>query len=474
MTVLANAQRLMPGSRVLAQVVAVRELELIVSLPGQLLAHVPITSVSAELTARLQASHDDDSEDDDEESDDEDDAPSLSTLFHVGQFVCAVVVSVKDSNRGGGTSAGSKGDELSRAAGRVELSLEPHKVNAPLKPSDIVHGLVVQASVKSEEENGFVLSLGIADLSSFVSFKDAAKASAEDKLQVGQDVLCVIRKVAENGRTCTVTLDRAKVRDAKLASEAGVHALAPLQLVDALITARSPSGLSLKLFGLFDATIDRFHLAGKDPERDFTVGQRLVARVIWESLASEPKRVALSIAPHLVTLDTHLPTMLEQAFPVGKTVNSATIARVDEDWGLTCVCHDDQGTMFPAFVHISNVSDEHLSRIPSTGAFAPGTTHQARVVGSASFDGLVQLALKPSVLSRTFLRVADVKVGAKVSGTVRRLTPTALFVSIDGAVDAVVWPAHYSDVRLKQAEKRFTPGKTVKGRVRLAFASEVS
>ena len=59
----------------------------------------------------------------------------------------------------------------------------------------------------------------------------------------------------------------------------------------------------------------------------------------------------------------------------------------------------------------------------------------------------------------------DVQVGGLVKGTVKRLTPTSLFVSINGAVDAMVWPNHYADILLKRPEKRFKPGCSVKCRV---------
>jgi rRNA biogenesis protein RRP5 len=109
---------------------------------------------------------------------------------------------------------------------------------------------------------------------------------------------------------------------------------------------------------------------------------------------------------------------------------------------------------------------------------------------------LVQLSLQPSVLEQAFLRVSDVKVGeiVKVSplrtthaafsslsltthdtqGTVKRLSDTALFVSISGNVDGVVWPLHYSDIKLKHPEKRFKIGNVVKARVSRAHGSVTS
>lgn len=52
-----------------------------------------------------------------------------------------------------------------------------------------------------------------------------------------------------------------------------------------------------------------------------------------------------------------------------------------------------------------------------------------------------------------------------MQGTVKSLTDQALFVSLEGSVDAVVWSHHISDIKLKHAERKFKPGVVVKGRV---------
>ena len=91
--------------------------------------------------------------------------------------------------------------------------------------------------------------------------------------------------------------------------------------------------------------------------------------------------------------------------------------------------------------------------------------HQARVTGYHPLDGILQLSLRPSVLSQKFLRVDDVQVGELVRGTVRRLTESALFVQINGSVDGMIWPPHYADILLKHPQKRFKAGATVKCRV---------
>lgn len=84
-------------------------------------------------------------------------------------------------------------------------------------------------------------------------------------------------------------------------------------------------------------------------------------------------------------------------------------------------------------------------------------------------DGLLQLSMRSSVLEQKFLQVGEVQVGEIMKGTVKKLTDSALFVSISGNVDGVVWPNHYADIVLKHPQKRFKPGGSLKCRVSLLY-----
>lgn len=87
------------------------------------------------------------------------------------------------------------------------------------------------------------------------------------------------------------------------------------------------------------------------------------------------------------------------------------------------------------------------------------------MTGHFSFDGLLQLSLRKSILDQNYLQVGDVRVGEVIKGTITRLTDNGLFVSLSGSVDGVVWPNHYADITLKHPSKRFKPGGTIKCRV---------
>lgn len=144
-------QRLIPSTKVLAQIILIRPLELIVSLPNQLLGHIPITSISTEYTIRLEASGEATSSEEEEDSDSEDGQestrgngvglPGLAMLFSPGQWVSAIVVDSKP-NDSKLKLGGREGDENVRASRRIELSLEPEKVNEGIAKGDLRAGFV--------------------------------------------------------------------------------------------------------------------------------------------------------------------------------------------------------------------------------------------------------------------------------------------------------------------------------------------
>lgn len=234
-------KRLLPGPTVLlAQIIAILPLELIVSLPEQLLGHIPITNISSTFTKRLEADVEASSDEEDDEDDEASEAgsdlgegtssnskvPNLSDMFQVGQYVRASVVKVSPAKATSALlstyGAGSRrGNEDWKGSRRCELSLEPLLVNAGVSHGDLkAGGLVLQASVKSVEDNGYVLDFGISTnsdasdksaLTSFLPFKDvkAAKKNpswAPQSTTIGGIVTAKVSKITSNGRTCNVSI----------------------------------------------------------------------------------------------------------------------------------------------------------------------------------------------------------------------------------------------------------------------------
>jgi rRNA biogenesis protein RRP5 len=136
--------------RVLGQIVSVQPLALVVSLPNQLLGHVPITNVTTQLTSKLEALDEQSEQGSDVEMDEdaEDVAgkaqmPDLLDMFKPGQYVRTIVIAVHSQGATISSAPGSRPrDETERASRRVELSLVPSQVNAAIVKADLKSGYV--------------------------------------------------------------------------------------------------------------------------------------------------------------------------------------------------------------------------------------------------------------------------------------------------------------------------------------------
>ncbi|KAG6911579.1 hypothetical protein DXG01_011882 [Tephrocybe rancida] len=424
-----NYKRMNIGMKILGQIVSIQPLALIVSLPNQLFAHIPLTNISTQLTKLLEKEE----ESADEISDDEDEdektpksrIPELSEIFYEGQYVRGVVTAV-------------------HAHGSTDVS-------------------TITAAVKSIEDHGYALDMGLPDVSGFLSFKDAKKGRFEDrKLYVGQLLDVSVTKMSSNGRICNVIVDPATFASSYLSEVTNASSVIPGVLVQSLITAVNPSGLNLQILGFFEGTVDQVHLRNDYAEKPYKVGKKIKARVLYD-YSSSPPRFALALTEHVLALSPkrHEEMTLQEAFPIGLTLEAVRVTRLESERGV--IVEVQPGVA--GFVHISHVSDDHVPSLSSSGPWKGDSLHRARVTGHFPFDGLLQLSFKPSIIEQKFLQVADVEVGEVVKGTIKKLSETGLFVSLSGNIDGVVWPNHYADITLKHPAKRFKVGASIKCRV---------
>lgn len=443
---LLNYKRLVPGTRVLASILAVHPLALVVSFADQLVGHIPVTHISSTLTQRMQHALDQDEQ-----------VPELRDMYAPGQWVSACVEHVQPAGARRQWGLGRESGEYERDSQRVRLSMDPQTTNSGVTAADVVAGLVLSATVTSAEDYGYALDLGVSgDIHGFLP------NTAGLTLPVGTVVLISVDRLSGRVAVCHPV----NTKPHPLGVAPSQAALLPGLCVRALVTSTSPQGVAVSLYGMFDGTIDTFHMPGP-----LEPGKKFVARVLWQmpaegdaSVEVGARRVGLSAAEHVLYLTApHAADgrSLADAYPIGRRVR-AIVTTVSPTWGLLCSV-PGAGT---GFVHISRVSDEHVDAISaSSGPFRIGSEHEARVVGHAQADGLLLLSLQPSVLAKDFMRVSEVKVGDVVSGTVRRVTERAIFLRLNGNVDGVVFPLHYADVLLRNPEKKYKQNAKVNARV---------
>ena len=141
--------------RILGQVIEIYPSHVVISLPNQMLGHIPLPQVTAQLTERIEKLPEEgDSEDSEDESEDQAESPEaaakripeLQDIFRVGQYVRTIVCAVHAA----GTTASNTNlvkpkNETDRGSRRIVLSTVPKEMNGGLSEKDLVAGYVSAA-----------------------------------------------------------------------------------------------------------------------------------------------------------------------------------------------------------------------------------------------------------------------------------------------------------------------------------------
>lgn len=460
---------LVVGSMVLGQVTNITSRDVALALPNNLTGFVPLTAVSEKVNQKIEAllAQADDEEEKEESSDDDDDL-ELKSLFQVGQYLRACVTSTADESAAGGR----------KTKKRIELSVDPRLANAGLSSSDIVMHSMVQAAVRSVEDHGLVMDLGLEDqaIKGFVSKKELGKSWDITKIHDGQVMLCAVTGTASNGQVVKLAPDWTKVGDnKKIVSEAPtVDAFLPGTAVDVLVTESNRGGVTGKVMGMLDATADLIHSGAggrvDDISAKYKIGSKHKARIICTFPSAENKKVGVSFLDHITAFKTLSPETERKTASLqpSTVIEEAKVVHVEPAMGIFLKVPNSAN---PAFAHISRISDEKIDNLAeTTGKYKLDSTHRARILGFNPVDGVYNVSLEQKVLDQPFLRLEDVQVGQVVKCTVDKIIlgakgVTGVLVKLAEGIDGLVPEMHMSDVRLQHPEKKFREGFPVTARV---------
>ncbi|SCU93856.1 LADA_0G05204g1_1 [Lachancea dasiensis] len=447
------------GTLVLGQISQVNKHDLCVSFSDGLHGFVtlpnicePFTQILESLDDSMESDEEVDASGSDEEYDSDGDSaknpvqteikskdlPDLSHYFTEGQWLrCAV-------------QSNTAFDNTNKKSKRIELTIEPQATNKLIE-EDLVRSCTVQCAVKSIEDHGAILDVGIDGVHGFISKKDH---SLLPELQVGSVFLGNVWK--KSGRALTVNLDF-KNKKSKVTQISSVDVVIPGQSVDFLCQKKTSNGVIGKVFGLVDGFLNIAQQpdfqSGKTSEGAYSVGSSVRARIIATLVnKTGDKFVIMSELPHIMSLTGEpLQKQALEAFPVGYTFDHCDLKGRDSQFFYLKLGNGSIGQ-----VHISNTGTEE----PSSGC-------PTRVLGYNNFDGYFQLSTDPKTISVEYLRTSDIPLGTILSSCeIKEVSEKGIVLSIlGGQFRAVVPPLHISDIRLVYPERKFKIGSKVKGMV---------
>lgn len=434
------------GTQIFGQITGVTELEVVISIGNLIFGVVPITSVSDEISKKIEEAEASDESDDEEEegitkTSQGKELPRLKSLFKIGQFLRAKVI--------------EKDAENSK---RVMLTIEPEEVNSQLEDDDLQVGAILQCSVKSIEDHGVILTTGLS-LPGFIPNKVLKKLGVRGELKVGQVLLLTI--TAKNSRTITLKPVHTELNTKKsdVATITSIDAIKPGSMVDSVVSGVTKSGITTRVFGLVDGSISLPHLGNYDHEKitkQYKVGSTITARVIGILLKDGSKKFLLSKLPHIVNM-TQTPSEALTTYPSGTIIESAEVIAHDKKYIYFKV-----GEFFGQ-VHKSKIDPDFTLDVH----YEVGSIHKARVLGFNNIDNLLHLTVQPKELALQYLSSADVPTGSLVNGCeVVQIVPTGgIMLKVFDDFDAFVPELHISDVKLAYPEKKFKVGTKCKARV---------
>jgi len=109
------------------------------------------------------------------------------------------------------------------------------------------------------------------------------------------------------------------------------------------------------VLGLFDGTVDEFHVRRVASEKTYKVGKKIKARVLY-SYDTSPPKFALALTDHLLHLQPRTlrdPTKREtkdmaETYPIGTILESVKVVRVEPDRGIIV----DIESGLQGFIHV--------------------------------------------------------------------------------------------------------------------------
>lgn len=453
-------KNLIPGTKVLGQIIKINKYDILVGLGDNLFGHLPITGISDEITAQVEAYAEDEQQSSDDEdvgydNDDENaqtvtgtlktkgiEFPVLKNIFTIGQWINAQVVEPKEASKK-----------------QIELSIEPSIVNKDLESDDFNAGNVIQGSVVSKEDHGIVLNIGKSDITGFISNKNLKDQDSE-QFAVGKVILTSI--VSKSARALSLRPVEAAPKLAQVSAITSVDAIQPGAIVSALVNNVTKNGVVTKVFGLVDATLNLAHLNEYNHEQlqhKYGVGNNIKARVVAVLLKGGTKKLILSQLPHIMGFQdpVELHKSALEAFPVGFKLEEAKIKGTDPNY-----IYVDLGS-FSGQAHLSKVDTSKTIGVEYT----IGSTHPVRILGYNHFDNVLMVSMDPKIVDAKYLTISDIPDGEYERVEIVKVLPNlgGIKVKAFGSFDGFVPPLHMSDIKLAYPEVKFRAGTKVKARV---------
>ena len=410
------------------------------------------------------------------------DMPSLVDLFHKGDLVRCKVLSFTNN--------------------KLNLTIEPDEVNNNLTYASLEDNMVLSGTVKSKEDHGYTIDIGISELSGFFKVKNF-------NLPLGQVKLFrIISKKSKRAISLKIC-DSNESSFYILESKFKFDNYLPGAQLDCTIEKTSKNGIHLNisndLYGYVHInhipTSKRSSLVKKkdsEEKKFFNQGETVSGTIIFINPYS--KIIYMSLLPHLidstkVSKIAHF-FLKEDGLRLGNIIENA-IVHSHTHKGLFLKFSSSDSKQILGFVpkkHLfekndkigedevdddEDASDEKLKKLKKDAknlsredleqSFPLNSSVRARIFDYSLIEDIIMLSCRQSVLDSKYLTFNELSVGQTVNATVRKINTQngGVLVKLSDFITGFIPKIHTGDIPLSESmiNKKMTIGSEIKCKI---------
>ncbi|XP_059619898.1 protein RRP5 homolog [Phlebotomus argentipes] len=364
---LVTSRTVAEGMLMMGFVKSILPTDLLISLPGRLQGKVSISAISVPYSNCLEKM-----------VKGEDQAcKALSEMFKPGQEVYVKVVNIDKSE--------AKDNK------KFELSLNPRDLHSELHHTKLHEGLIMCGAVKSIEDHGYTMDLGVNHVRAFLT--------SQESYSIGELVYCNLQKVKSTSSVTTVQLKECPKKRILSSEEDLLDHVLPTLTVKFIVLDTVRDGLMGKILdGSYTAYINQIHLGRGKVVDDFEIGSEIEAKVLY--VMPLTKFVYLTLNSY-VDVEKRIPfgRILENVETMGKCQSGILLNLPGHAKGLITYTHMKMGMN-------ANIDQEELELKHKQEKISI-----VRVMDYNAVDDVYNCTDKQNLIREKYFCLADAKVG---------------------------------------------------------------
>ncbi|KAG5341859.1 RRP5 protein, partial [Acromyrmex heyeri] len=409
------------GLILLGRVSEISEYDLIVSLPGGLLGRVQATDLSQSYTNLLQDIIN-------AKVVQSNEFKPLPDLFNLGDYVTCYVKSINFEDKWS-----------------YSLSMEPQLINQNVHASYLVKDMKVICTVKSIEDHGYIIDIGVANVRAFLSTEDIDKGK---QYFPGTQLLCAIKEIKTVDHMSVIKLStkkRKKIDSANVHDMMSLDVLTPGTKLSLYVTKVLSNGLQVRFGKNNVGYINRIYL--NNPLSTYVDNMEVIGTLLY--ILPTVKLAYFSLLTDISE---------KEKLPVGNIINNARVL-YRESSGIIFKL-SKSGLRGYISLRRTNVS---FTKIPIE--FKEGSTHKCRVLAYNWMEHFYVCTMEEEILKQKYFSASDLSIGDILTVTIIHIETSRGNIHVQaGKICGIVPVEHISDSGLSALHK-LKVGDNVEARV---------